>query len=96
MRILKPTEFHWDSSNIEKNWIKHKVDYRECEQVFFNRPLKIFEDIKHSQKEKRYAALGMTEKKRKLFIIFTLRKSKIRVISARDVSRKERSIYEKE
>jgi len=92
---LKGTEgFEWNRNNINKNWIKHHVDAKECEEVFFNEPLVLFEDEKHSKKEKRYGVFGITNQKRKLTIIFTIRKSKIRVISARDQSRKERRAYE--
>lgn len=90
-----PISFDWDESNIEKNWKKHKVHYREAEEVFSNRQLKLFEDIKHSQKENRLIALGSTNQNRLLYIIFTMRNQKIRIISARDQSKKERRLYEK-
>ncbi|MBM3283135.1 BrnT family toxin [Candidatus Gottesmanbacteria bacterium] len=91
---IKPLEFEWNEFNREKNWLKHKVDYRECEDVFLYKKLKIYPDKKHSKKEVRYLGLGTTFKGRKLTIIFTLRDAKIRIISARDMSRKERSKYE--
>jgi hypothetical protein len=94
MRYKKPIGFEWDKNNKLKNWEKHKVDFRECEQLFFNRPIKTFLDVKHSQVENRYAGLGITDEGRKLFIIFTIRNSKIRVISARDMNQKERKLYE--
>ena len=87
--------FDWDSGNIDKNTKKHKVSNFECEEVFFNQPLLTFVDDKHSQKEKRFYILGRTLQNRKLFIVFTIRNNKIRTISARDMSRKERKIYEK-
>ncbi len=88
--------FDWDEGNIDKNWEKHKVDFRECEEVFFNHPLLINFDKKHSsQKEKRYQALGKTDRGRKLFIAFTLRDNKIRIISARDQRKEEKQKYEK-
>ena len=65
----------------------------ESEQIFFNRPLIVSEDIKHSQKESRFFALGHTDEKRKLFIVFTVRNKLIRVISARDMSRKEKKVF---
>lgn len=92
---LKPLKFDWNKNNKDKNWQKHKVDFRECEEVFFNKPLKIFYDKKHSQKEDRFVAFGITNKGRKLTAIFTLRKDRIRVISARNQSIKERRKYEK-
>lgn len=89
-----PKKFDWNTGNQEKNLIKHKVNYHECEQVFFNKPLRIFRDKKHSKTETRLMALGKTNKKRRLIIIFTIRNKKIRVISAREMSRKERKTYE--
>ncbi len=85
--------FDWDEGNKQKNWEKHQVEYTECEQVFFNKPLLISEDIKHSTQEQRYYALGQTNINRTLFIVFTVRDNKIRVISARDQSKKERTTY---
>ena len=88
--------FDWDEGNQQKNWEKHQVDFRECEEAFFNQPLLISEDMKHSFQEKRYYVLGRSDTNRKLFLIFTLRNNKIRVISARDQSKKERMIYEQQ
>jgi uncharacterized DUF497 family protein len=88
--------FDWDAGNKQKNWEKHTVDYRECEEVFFNQPLLINEDMKYSSQEKRYYVLGRTDTGRTLFLVFTIRNNKIRVISARDQSRKERKIYEQQ
>jgi hypothetical protein len=97
MKILSQCEgFEWDDGNINKNWLKHKVSPAECEQIFFNRPLVIQDDIIHSEAEKRFYALGRTDSKRKLFIAFTVRNKRIRVISARDMSRKEREVYSNE
>jgi uncharacterized DUF497 family protein len=92
---FRPKGFDWDRGNRDKSWKKHKVDYKECEQVFFNDTVKLFHDTKHSQKEERFVALGETDDGRKLCIIFTIRGEKIRVISARDMNRKERNYYEK-
>jgi uncharacterized DUF497 family protein len=86
--------FDWDENNREKNWEKHQVLAGECEEVFFNLPLLLESDPDHSQKEPRYYVLGHTIAGRRLFIAFTIRGDKIRVISARDMSKKERSIYE--
>lgn len=87
--------FQWDSGNLQKNWIKHNVTQIECEQVFFNDPLLLFEDYKHSHTEVRYYLLGKTHANRKMFIVFTVRKNSIRIISARDMHKKEREIYVK-
>lgn len=86
--------FEWDEGNIKKNEIKHKIYYKEYEQVFLNDPI-IFEDIKHSKSEKRYQCLGKTDLGRFIFISFTIRNLKVRIISARQMSRKERKNYEK-
>ena len=91
--ILDCTGFEWDRGNSSKNWIKHQISRTECEEVFFNKPLLVVSDTKHSQNEIRYHALGKTNQDRMLFLAFTVRSDKIRVISARDMNRKERSIY---
>jgi len=88
--------FEWDKGNSQKNWIRHKVRDKECEEIFFNRPLFVNFDEKHSAKEeKRFQALGKTNRERKLFVVFTIRKNRIRVISARDQNKEERRQYEK-
>ncbi len=89
------TGFDWDDGNRGKNWIKHKVSNSECEEIFYNLPLLVEADAKHSILEKRYYVLGQPNQGRFLFIVFTERNKRIRVISARDMNRKERSIYEK-
>ena len=81
--------------NREKNWKKHKVTYLEAEQIFFNHPVYVFKDDKHSENESRWYCLGKTNQARILFVVFTVRNLKIRVISARDMHKKEREIYEK-
>jgi len=88
--------FEWDKGNIDKNWLKHEVSPAECEQIFFNQPLVIQDDMTHSKNEKRFYALGRTDSRRTLFIAFTVRNNFIRVISARDMSRKEREVYNNE
>jgi uncharacterized protein len=85
--------FQWDAGNSDKNFIKHNVQNWECEQVFFNQPLIILHDPEHSGIEKRWAALGRTDSDRPLVIIFTGRNNLLRVISARDMDRKERKYY---
>jgi uncharacterized DUF497 family protein len=88
------TGFDWDAGNREKNWQKHCVSTGECEQVFFNLPLFLQDDTGHSQAEPRFLVLGQTVAGRYLFIAFTIRQNKIRVISARDINQKERDSYE--
>jgi len=100
MKIIdaRATEgFDWDEGNVHKNKLKHNVDASECEEVFFNQPQIFFNDDRHSsEKEKRYKVLGITSKGRRLALAVTLRGNKIRVIMARDQSRKERILFEKE
>lgn len=93
--VAKITGFDWDAGNFRKN-DKHGVSAAEAEQVFFNDPLLLVSDTKHSQSEPRIHALGKTDEGRMLHLTFTLRHGgeKIRVISARDMHRKERTIYE--
>lgn len=87
--------FDWDKGNVRKNE-KHGVSMAESEQVFFNAPLLVVEDSKHSKQEQRLHALGKTDDGRLLHITFTIRHGeKIRIISARDMHRKERTVYEK-
>jgi uncharacterized DUF497 family protein len=95
INFTKITDFDWDKGNIRKN-DKHGVSMAESEQVFFNEPLLLLADMKHSEVEHRFHALGKTDEGRTLHITFTLRNSgeKIRVISARDMHKKERTIYE--
>jgi uncharacterized DUF497 family protein len=89
-------EFEWDKGNELKNWEAHGVKRTEAEQVFFNHPLLVF-DTYFQNEEQRFLALGVTNSGRFLTIVFTIRKKKfIRVISARDMSRKERKAYEKQ
>jgi uncharacterized protein len=90
------TGFDWDKGNSRKNAEKHGVCQSEAEEIFFNEPLLVLEDSKHSQEEVRFHALGETDDKRLLHITFTLRQNGtlIRVVSARDMHRKERAVYE--
>lgn len=93
--LSKVVGFDWDEGNARKNE-RHGVTAAEAEQVFFNVPLLLLDDSGHSDSEVRFHALGKTVEARRLHVSFTLRNydTKIRVISARDVSRKERVIYE--
>ncbi len=95
-RLLGLEGFDWDDANLTKNWEKHRVAPWECEQVFFNLPLVVADDPVHSVTEVRYYVLGQTDASRQLFLVFTIRKQKIRVISARDMSSKERRTYEEQ
>ena len=88
--------FDWDEGNQRKSQEKHSVSQGEAEQVFFSTPVFVLEDVTHSQAEARFHALGKTEAGRLLHVTFTTRENgkKVRVISARDMHRKERRIYE--
>ncbi|MDD2748541.1 MAG: BrnT family toxin [Acidithiobacillus sp.] len=94
--LAQITGFDWDEGNSRKNAEKHGVSQSEAESLFFNEPLLVQEDARHSQTEARYHALGETDDARCLHITFTVRQggTLIRVISARDMHRKERTIYE--
>lgn len=94
--IPEPICFEWDKGNSDKSLKKHGVRNEEAEEVFFDDKSVLSEDIKHSQAEKRYQVVGKSEKKRLLSIIFTVRGELIRVVSAREASRKERRLYETE
>ncbi|HEY6367901.1 MAG TPA: BrnT family toxin [Candidatus Binatia bacterium] len=87
--------FQWDKGNSSKNERKHGVTDRESEEIFFNNPLVIARSVKGSP-EIRYAALGKTYGSRLLAVVFTIRANRIRIISARPMSRNERKLYEEE
>jgi len=85
--------FEWDEGNSAKNWSRHQVTQAEAEQVFRGRPIAV--EGAHSGAEVRYFALGRTDTGRLLTVVFTLRGSFLRVISARPMSRRERTGYGK-
>ncbi|MBI2483859.1 BrnT family toxin [Candidatus Uhrbacteria bacterium] len=88
-------EFEWGDWNIKKNQQKHRVTVVECEQIFSDPQKRIFHDRSHStKKENRFILIGSTDARRMLYIAFTLRNNRIRVISARDLNRKEKYLYE--
>jgi uncharacterized protein len=91
--IASCTGFEWDEVNAQKNWDRHRVTPEEAEDVFFNRPIVIRGDVRHSKREKRFYALGPTSGGRRLFVAFTIRRSLIRVISVREMNRKEMEVY---
>lgn len=91
--LQKTTGFDWNEGNIDKNWYRHQVTDRECEEIFFNLPLVVATDTKHLQIESRYYALGRSDTDRWLFVAFSVRNDLIRVISARDMNQKESQKY---
>lgn len=93
-RLARASGFEWDDGNAPKVRGRHAVEPGECEQAFFGEGLLVAFDRGHSQKEARWQALGRTTSGRMLFLVFTLREARIRVLAARDMSRKERRAYE--
>ncbi len=87
-------EFDWDQWNVKKNEIKHGVSMLEAESAFYDIQYCLFEDIKHSQVEKRFLLFALSLERRILIVGFTIRNKKIRIITARTASKKERTIYE--
>jgi uncharacterized DUF497 family protein len=85
--------FDWDEENSEKIWRKHKVSPFECEQTFFNRPLIVLPDEPHSRDGSRFGVLGRTDADRRLALVFTPRKSLVRVITAQDMNLAEKEVY---
>ena len=92
-QLIRCTGFQWDEGNTDKSWLRHKVTWTECEEIFFNHPLRVLQDKRHSGSEGRYYALGRTNADRSLFVAFTIRGDLIRVISGRAMSRRERKEY---
>jgi uncharacterized protein len=89
-------EFEWDSGNEQKNWITHRVSAVEAEEPFFSEERLVLEDKRHStEHEARYILIGKSKQGRLLFIVYTIRKEKIRIISCRDADKKEVLLYEK-
>jgi len=88
--LPKPLAFVWDQANKDKNWLKHQVDYKEAEEVFFDDHKRLYPDAVHSAQEERNILVGSTRIGRLLFIVFTIRQNVIRVISARDLNYREK------
>lgn len=96
-KILENCEgFEWDHGNANKNWDLHRVSDAECEEVFFNLPIVVVFDKRLKRNEKRFIALGRTDRDRYLFVAFTIRGDLIRVISAREMTRSDKRRYEEE
>jgi uncharacterized DUF497 family protein len=85
--------FEWDAGNAEKTWRRHAVRQVEAEQSLLNRPVLVALDVTHSRHEPRFIALGHTDTPRLLAVVFTVRGTRVRVLSARPMSRAERRIY---
>lgn len=95
MKIIKEVlQFDWDKGNIGKNK-KHTIEDKEAEEIFFDENKVIYKDILHSQVEERFIILGKTKEQRLLYVVYTKRSDKMRIVSARDINKKEVYIYEK-
>jgi len=93
MILPDPLDFQWDKGNTEKNLVKHGVSSGEVEEAFFDENRVTFTDVLHSDDEERFRLVGKTFGGRLLFIVFTIRNQILRVISARDINRKEEYLY---
>ncbi len=87
--------FEWDKGNLDKNRRKHGITQEEAETVFADENSLIIPDKPHSKIEDRFAIVGKSDKNRNLFIVFTMRKEKIRIISGRRMHKKEVEKYGK-
>lgn len=95
MKVLpRLLSFEWDDGNIDKNFEKHLISSNISEEPFKDEDLITFPDLPHSKSENRYHLIGKTEQNTVLFITYTLRQDKIRIISARIANKQERRIYE--
>ena len=92
--LYKITSFDWDQGNIDKSYQKHGITTKDAEEVFLDKGIQIKRDFKHHETEERFIAIGKNLKSIVLFVIFTMRYSKIRIISARTANKKERRMYE--
>lgn len=94
--LRKIRGFEWDKGNVEKNYEKHGITPKEAEKVFLDDNLQVEPDVEHQEIEERFVAIGKIQENKVLFVVFTIRKDKVRVISARIADKKERRIYDKE
>jgi uncharacterized DUF497 family protein len=91
--MLREISFDWDQWNLQKNEVKHGVSQREAESVFFDPKYSLFRDERHSTREDRFILFGRSMENRVLMIGFTIRGGRVRIITARAASRKERRVY---
>lgn len=94
VRLNRVKSFEWDRWNIDKSYKKHGITPNEAEEPFLDENLIFLEDIKHSHAEERFMLIGETTTKKLLFVVFTYRDHKVRIVSARLANRKERKRYE--
>ena len=95
MILPEPLSFQWDKGNIEKNLVKHGISNQVIEEAFLDEKKILYDDVFHSEGEERFILIGKSRTERLVYIVFTIRGLMIRVISARDLSRKEHLFYEK-
>jgi hypothetical protein len=88
-------EFEWDNGNLDKSYLKHGITPKEAEEVFVNDGSLVLPDIEHSQREERFILVGINFIGVNIFVVFTFRKNKVRIISARRMHRKEVERYDK-
>lgn len=94
--LNKISRFQWDRWNLDKSYKKHGITPNETEEVFLDEGVKIEKDIKHQEQEKRFIAIGKTTENKMLFVVFTIRADKIRIISGRMTNKKEKEVYQKD
>ena len=90
----EPIQFQWDAGNRDKNWLKHGVTTAECEETFFDPHKRVVGSALYTGRETRSVLIGQTQAGRLLFVVFTIRGHTVRVISARNLNRRERGLYE--
>ncbi|OGE19143.1 hypothetical protein A3A14_01490 [Candidatus Daviesbacteria bacterium RIFCSPLOWO2_01_FULL_43_38] len=93
--LSKIIGFQWDKGNVDKSYKKHGITTNEAEEIFVDENVFLVEDLKHPQSEQRLVAIGKSSQGKVLFVVFTVRKDKIRIISVRMANAKERRLYEK-
>ncbi len=93
--LNKIVGFEWDKWNTDKSYKKHGITPNQTEEVFLDDKVKIQKDLKHQQQEERFIAIGKTTEDKILFVVFTIRKDKIRVISGRNANKREKEVYQK-
>lgn len=86
--------FEWDKGNLDKSYKKHGITPKEAEELFIDPDVILLDDIRHSQKEERFAAIGKITSGKVIFTVFTVRKDRIRIVSTRAANQKERRKYE--
>lgn len=92
--LKKILGFEWDKWNLDKSYKKHGIIPNETEEVFLDEDVKIEKDVKHQQQERRFIAIGETTENKLLFVVFTIRENKIRIISGRIANKKEKEVYQ--